>query len=64
MDKNKYVKLSAIERIAKPMDAFHGKDEESKMEEEYESEGHEVECPKCGHEFECSAEDEEYEEEE
>jgi|LakMenE18May11ns_1017448.scaffolds.fasta_scaffold9373497_2 hypothetical protein len=57
MDKNKYVKLSAIERIAKPMSAFHEQDEE--MDEEYEDteseESYEsdemIECPKCGHSY-------------
>jgi hypothetical protein len=56
MDKNKYVKLSAIARIAKPMDAFHGKEEKSSDEEEYKSESDMVECPKCKHEFKPDAE--------
>lgn len=38
---DKFVKLEAIERIAKPMEAFHGKDE-------YEEGGKDWECPKCG----------------
>jgi hypothetical protein len=54
MDKNKYVKLSAIERIAQPMSAFHEQNEE--MDEEYEDEESQEdeemsECPKCGHSY-------------
>jgi adenine-specific DNA methylase len=54
MGNDKYVKLSAIERLAKPMAAFHGGDE---PDEEYDSEVEEysddkmVECPKCGHSY-------------
>lgn len=39
---DKYVKMSAIEKMAKPMDAFHGKMKE-------EENGHEgCKCPCCG----------------
>lgn len=38
---DKYVKLDAIKEIAKPMEAFHGKDE-------YEEGGKDWECGKCG----------------
>ena len=62
MNQDKFVKLSAIERIAKSMDDIHGKNNESEKEDE--SEGYEVECPKCGHEFECGAEDDSKEEDE
>jgi hypothetical protein len=39
---DKYLKLSAIEKMAKPMEAFHGKDE-------YEDENHKgCKCMCCG----------------
>jgi hypothetical protein len=55
---DKFVKLSAIERMAKPMASFHGG---GKPEMEEESDDMCV-CPKCGHEYEHGSE-EEYEEE-
>jgi hypothetical protein len=57
---DKFVKLSAIEQMAKPMAAFH-KGEKPEMEME-ESEDMCV-CPKCGHEYEHSSESEDYEDE-
>ena len=62
MNQEKFVKLSAIERIAKSMDDVHSEDDKSKKKEE--PKGHEVECPKCGHEFEYDAEDDSKEEDE
>lgn len=50
MKDEEFVKLSAIEAMAKPMSAFHGEDES--YEEEDESEGM-VECPECGCKFEA-----------
>lgn len=44
MKSEKFVKLSAIEEMAKPMKALH----EEMGDEEYE-ESEEYECPKCGH---------------
>lgn len=50
---DKYVKLSAIERLAQPMEAFHGKGE-GKMygkmagKGEYTEGGSDWECPDCG----------------
>ena len=49
MKDEEFVKLSAIERMAKPMSEFH-KGEDSYEEEEYDDEM--VECPKCGCKFE------------
>lgn len=43
---DKFVKLDAIEKMAKPMSAFHGGAKPS-MEEDAEM----CECPKCGHTF-------------
>jgi rubrerythrin len=48
---DKFVKLEAIERIAKPMAAFHGKGEGmGKMhgKEDYAEGGKDWECPDCG----------------
>ena len=48
---NKFVKLEAIERIAQPMEAFHGKGEGmGKMgsKESYTDGGKDWECPECG----------------
>jgi rubrerythrin len=44
---DKFVKLEAIERIAKPMASFHGK---GKMhgKEDYAEGGKDWECPDCG----------------
>jgi hypothetical protein len=58
---DKFVKLSAIEQMAKPMASFH-KGEKPEMEVELKSDEEMCVCPKCGHEFEHSSEDE-YEEE-
>ena len=55
---DKFVKLDAIKRIAKPMAEFH-KGEESEMESEEE-----YVCPKCGHSCVESDEMEESEDEE
>lgn len=44
---NKYVKLDAIERLAQPMEKFHGKSA-SPSTEEYADGGKDWECPKCG----------------
>ena len=52
----KFVKLDAIERLAKPMAEFH-KGEKPAMEEEL------CECPKCGHTFKVVKAEPEYEEE-
>jgi hypothetical protein len=62
----KFVKLDAIAKMAKPMSAFHGGAEQAVVEEDVEM----CECPKCGHAFtmarpevESEEEYEEYEEE-
>lgn len=55
MKSEKFVKLSAIEEMAKPMKAVH----EEMADEEYE-ESEEYECPKCGHKMS----EDEYQEEE
>lgn len=51
MKDEEFVKLSAIEAMAKPMSAFHNGEEEY-AEDEEESEDM-VECPKCGCKFEA-----------
>ena len=59
---DKFVKLDAIEQMAKPMSEFHGKSKPS-MEEDVDM----CECPKCGHTFTMAkpkVEEEEYEMEE
>jgi len=60
----KFVKLDAIAKMAKPMSAFHGVAEKEMTEEE---DMEMCECPKCGHRFamvspEVESEEEEYEE--
>lgn len=48
---DKFVKLGAIERLAKPMEAFHGKGSGmGKMhgKEDYAEGGKDWECPECG----------------
>lgn len=44
---DKFVKLNAIERLAKPMEAFHGKGE-MRGKSEYSDGGTDWECPECG----------------
>jgi hypothetical protein len=57
---DKFVKLSAIEQMAKPMAAFHGKGEE--IEVELPEDDEMCVCPKCGHKFEHGSEEDESEE--
>ena len=61
---DKFIKLAAIEKIAKPMAAFHGKDKSYK---ESDMEHKECKCPCCGAPCEvcgeADSEDEEYKEE-
>jgi rubrerythrin len=47
---DKYVKLSAIERISKPMETLHKDEEMVKMgpKESYGEGGSDYECPECG----------------
>jgi hypothetical protein len=42
---DKFVKLAAIEQLAKPMEEFHGKDS---AKSEYKEGGKDWECPECG----------------
>lgn len=56
---HKFVKLDAIEKMAKPMEAFH-EGEESEVENESEDM---CECPKCGNMHSTSEDEDEYEEE-
>lgn len=42
---DKFVKLGAIERLAKPMEAFHSK---GNGKSEYTEGGKDWECPECG----------------
>jgi len=61
--KDKYVKLDALERLAKPMKELHkeeGYDEKGEKDEEH----HKCECPCCGAPCEsCNEADEEDSEE-
>ena len=58
---DKFIKLSAIAKMAQPMGAFHGKDEET-MGEDMEHKG--CKCSCCGAPCEvCSEDDEESENE-
>jgi len=58
---DKFVKLEAISKIAKPMAAFHGKDA---SEEAPEMEEHECKCSCCGAPCEtCAESDSEHKEE-
>jgi len=59
---DKFVKLAAIEEMAKPMAAFH-KGGKPEIEVEVKSEEDMCVCPKCGHEYDRNSEDEGYEEE-
>ena len=56
MHADKFVKLSAIEKMAKPMEAIHEEMEDDTVEM--------TECPKCGHQWSSNEDAEDVEENE